>query len=142
MPELKPCPFCGVMPTLNESRYTESEYLASVSCRCVNDDIAESYFLRSGKTQVEASAKSISAWNNRPFEDSQRAALIAWQFQAAGAALALQRVMDAAKHMREAQQAYEQYGSNEDSVTDAEDAFDSLLADARRVLEARNVKSA
>ena len=142
MPELKPCPFCGVMPTLNESRYTESEYLASVSCRCVNDDIAESYFLRSGKTQVEASAKSISAWNNRPFEDSQRTALIAWQFQAAGAALALQRVMDAAQRMREAQQAYEQYGSNEDSVTDAEDAFDSLLADARRVLEARNVKSA
>ena len=57
MPELKPCPFCWVMPTLNESRYTESEYLASVSCRCVNDDIAESYFLRSGKTQVEASAR-------------------------------------------------------------------------------------
>ena len=89
MAELKPCPFCGAMPTLNESRYTESEYLASVSCPCVNDDIAEAYFLRSGKTQVEASAKSISAWNNRPFEDSQRTALIAWQFQAAGAALAL-----------------------------------------------------
>ena len=62
---------------------------------------------------------------------AQRSALIAWQFQSAGAALALQRLMDAAQAMREAQAAYEQYGSNEDSVTDAEDAFDSLLADAR-----------
>ena len=138
MPELKPCPFCGVMPTLNESRYTESEYLASVSCRCVNDDIAESYFLRSGKTQVEASAKSISAWNNRPFEDSQRTALIAWQFQAAGAALALQRLIDAAQAMRDEQQAYEEYGSNEDSATEAEAVFDGLLADVRHALEARN----
>ena len=132
MPELKPCPFCGVMPTLNESRYTESEYLASVSCRCVNDDIAESYFLRSGKTQVEASAKSISAWNNRPFEDSQRTALIAWQFQAAGAELQLQRLLDAAHAMRETQRAYEKYGSNEDSVTEAEAVFDGLLDDIRR----------
>ena len=131
MPELKPCPFCGVMPTLNESRYAENEYLASVSCRCVNDDIAESYFLRSGKTQVEASAKSISAWNNRPFEDSQHTAIIAWQFQAAGAALQLQKLIDAARVMREAQQAYEEYGSNEDSVTEAEAVFDGLLADVR-----------
>ena len=135
MPKLKPCPFCGAMPTLNESRYTESEYLASVSCLCVNDDIAESYFLRSGKTQAEASAKSISAWNNRPFEDSQRSALVAWQFQAAGAALALQRLMDAAQAMRDEQQAYEEYGSNEDSATEAEAVFDGLLADVRMNLE-------
>lgn len=142
MPKLKPCPFCGAMPTLNESRYAESEYLASVSCLCVNDDIAESYFLRSGKTQAEASAKSISAWNNRPFEDSQRTALIAWQFQAAGAALMLQKFMSAAQAMRAAQLAYEQYGSNEDSVAEAEAIFDGLLADARRALEAHNVQSA
>lgn len=134
MPKLKPCPFCGAMPTLNESRYAESEYLASVSCLCVNDDIAESYFLRSGKTQAEASAKSISAWNNRPFEDSQRTALIAWQFQASGAALALKRLMDAAQAMRDEQQAYEEYGSNEDGATEAEAVFDGLLEDVRRAL--------
>ena len=63
---------------------------------------------------------------------AQRTALIAWQLQAAGAALDLQRLMDAAKHMREAQQAYEQYGSNEDSVTEAEEVFDGLLADMRK----------
>ena len=63
---------------------------------------------------------------------AQRTTLIAWQFQAAGMALALQRLMDAAKAMREAQQAYEKYGSNEDSVTEAEAVFDGLLDDIRR----------
>lgn len=145
MPKLKPCPFCGAMPTLNESRYAESEYLASVSCLCVNDDIAESYFLRSGKTQAEASAKSISAWNNRPFEDSQRTALIAWQFQAAGAALALQRLMNAGQAMRDEQRYWGNLiGTSTDMLItpainqaacilgNAEDAFDGLLADVRR----------
>lgn len=66
---------------------------------------------------------------------AQRTALIAWQLQAAGAALALQRLMSAAHTMRAAQKAYEQYGSNEDSVTEAEAVFDGLLADARRALE-------
>lgn len=65
---------------------------------------------------------------------SQRTALIAWQLQASGAALALQRLMDAAQNMREAQQAYEQYGSNEDSVTDAEAVFDGILAKYRTAL--------
>lgn len=59
---------------------------------------------------------------------AQRSALIAWQFQAAGAALAMQRLISAAQTMREAQAAYEQYGSNEDSVTEAEEVFDGLLA--------------
>lgn len=62
---------------------------------------------------------------------AQRTALIAWQLQAAGAALALQRLMDAAYAMREAQAVYEQYGSNEDNVAEAEEVFDGLLADAR-----------
>ena len=66
------------------------------------------------------------------------AAPIAWQFQAAGLALQLQKLMDAAQAMREAQQAYEQHGSNEDSVTEAEAAFDGLMADMRHALEARN----
>ena len=59
------------------------------------------------------------------------AALIAWQFQAAGLALQLQKLMDAAQAMREAQQAYEQHGSNEDSMAEAEAVFDGLLADVR-----------
>ena len=63
---------------------------------------------------------------------AQRAALIAWQFQAAGAPLALQRLLDAAHAMRETQRAYEKYGSNEDSVTEAEAVFDGLLDDIRR----------
>ena len=47
------------------------------------------------------------------------------------AALTLQRLMSAAQVMREAQQAYETHGSNEDSVTEAESVFDGLLADVR-----------
>ena len=47
------------------------------------------------------------------------------------AALALQRLMSAAQVMREAQQAYETHGANEDSVTEAESVFDGLLADVR-----------
>ena len=69
---------------------------------------------------------------------AQRTAIVAWQFQAAGAALALQRIMSAAQTMREPQQAYEQYGSNEDSVTEAEEVFDGLLEDLRNAMEARN----
>ncbi len=146
MPELKPCPFCGVMPTLNESRYAENEYLASVSCRCVNDDIAESYFLRSGKTQVEASAKSISAWNNRPFEDSQRTALIAWLFQAAGAALENQRLLAVLKSVEEiVLEAPELNMSNfdEDQIYSINEAMISICGillqeSARNDLEARN----
>ena len=75
-----------------------------------------------------AESAAIAAWNALP----RMSTIIAWQFQAAGAALSLQRLMDAAKNMREAQAAYEQYGSNEDSVTDAEEVFDGLLADMRK----------
>lgn len=113
MPELKPCPsdyppcpLCGKHPNMLESGHI-------VCCNIVVDD-SDAWFL---------------------LPRAQRIALIAWQFQAAGAALALQRIMDAAKHMREAQQAYEQYGSNEDSVAEFEAVFDGLLADVRMNLE-------
>ena len=66
MPELKPCPFCGAQPTLRENIYYGSgEYLASINCPCINGDVAESYFLRSGETQKQATNKSIAAWNTR-----------------------------------------------------------------------------
>lgn len=68
---------------------------------------------------------------------AQRTALIAWQFQAAGAALALQRLISAAQHMRAAQAAYEDYGSNEDSVVEAEAIFDIFLEDVRKALEGK-----
>lgn len=84
--------------------------------------------------RCRSEADAIAAWNAFP----RMSTIIAWQLQASGAALALQRLMDAAQAMREAQQAYEQYGSNEDSVTEAEAVFDGLLADYRNALEARN----
>ena len=116
MPELKPCPsdyppcpLCGKHPDMLESGHI-------VCCNIVVDN-SDAWFL---------------------LPRAQRAALIAWQFQAAGLALQLQKLMDAAQAMREAQQAYEQHGSNEDSVTEAEAAFDGLMADMRHALEARN----
>ena len=76
---------------------------------------------------------------------AQRAALIAWQFQAAGAALTLQRIMDAAQIMREAQQTWGKLiGVDTDmritpeinqaacTMGDAEDELDGLLAKYRR----------
>ena len=103
-----------------------------------NDELARLYHL--------ACMATYSPWDLADFDresidmahklhaviHAQRSALIAWQFQAAGAALALQRIVDAAQVMRDAQQAYEQYGSNEDSVTEAEAVFDGLLDDIRR----------
>ena len=82
---------------------------------------------------------------------AQRAALIAWQFQAAGAALALQRLIDAAQAMREAQQAWEDFIRDKQddcapaeireaayNVGDAEDAFDDLLAGMLKDMETRH----
>ena len=63
---------------------------------------------------------------------AQRTSIVAWQFNAAGTGLMLKRIFDAALAMRDAQIAYEQYGSNEDSVAAAEDVFDGLIADACR----------
>ena len=83
--------------------------------------------LESGPVADSAYA-AIEAWENLP----RMSTIIAWQFQAAGAALALQRLLDAAHAMRETQRAYEKYGSNEDSVTEAEAVFDGLLDDIRR----------
>ena len=83
--------------------------------------------LESGPVADSAYA-AIEAWENLP----RMSTIIAWQFQAAGAALALQRLLDAAHAMRETQRAYEKYGSNEDSVAAAEDVFDGLIADVRR----------
>lgn len=81
---------------------------------------------------------AIKAHNTLP----RMSALIAWQLQAAGIALALQRLIDAAKNMREAQQALENLIGVDDGtrmqaackLCDAEDAFDDILAKHRKTL--------
>ena len=122
MPEvILPCPNpkCG-----STNVYVRGRCNAQVTCRACGMEGPEFC----GPNEV------IGAWNTLP----RMSTIIAWQFQAAGAALSLQRLMDAAQAMREAQAAFEQYGSNEDSVTEAEEVFDGLLADMRNALEARN----
>ena len=122
MPEvILPCPACGGDCLIVAKNYPSGKLHTYCDC----GHIGRFYPTRE---------KAIAAHNSLP----RMSTIIAWQFQAAGAALALQRLMDAAQAMREAQQAYEQYGSNEDSVTEAEAAFDGLMADMRHALEARN----
>ena len=114
---IEPCPIYGANAELDGVGQ-------DTFVRCLNHNCAMQGPY--GKDEIAA----VKAWNALP----RMSAIIAWQFQAAGAALALQRIMDAAQAMRDAQQAYEQFGSNEDSVADAEAVFDGLLADLRRVL--------
>lgn len=121
-----------------------------------NDELARLYHL--------ACMATYSPWDLADFDresidmahklhaviHAQRSALIAWQLQAAGAALALQRLMNAAKNMREAQQALENLigvdgGTRMQAackLCDAEDAFDDLLAGMLKDMGARNVQSA
>lgn len=118
MAELKQCPECGDDECLIVIQELPSEEW-SVHCGCGH---AGRY--------CASEEEAIKAHNALPRMHS----IIAWQFQAAGAALALQRLMTAAQAMREAQQAYEQHGSNEDSVSEAEEGFDDLLSEVRRAL--------
>lgn len=119
MPEMILCPHCGTESVTEEyfGEYQTGCPHCGANAPCANS--------------IEA---AVSAWKDLP----RMSTIIAWQLQAAGSALALQRLMDAAQTTREAQRAYEEYGSNEDSVTDAEAVFDGLLADMRKALEARN----
>ena len=112
---IEPCPICGANAELDGVGQ-------DTFVRCLNHNCAMQGPY--GKDEIAA----VTAWNSIP----SMSFLIAWQFQAAGAALALQRLMDAAQHMREAQQAYEQFGSNEDSTAEAEAVFDGMLDDLRR----------
>ena len=120
MPEvILPCPECGDDECIIVvQEFGSGEW--SVHCGCGH---AGRY--------CASEEETIEAHNALP----RMSAIVAWQFQAAGAALALQRLMGAAQRMREAQQAYEQYGSNEDSVAEFEAVFDGLLADVRMNLE-------
>lgn len=112
---IEPCLVCGAPGQLKEDFLDSHVQCSNIYCAMAGP---------LGCCEVEA----ISAWNNLP----SMSAIVAWQFQDAGAALALQRLMSAALHMRAAQKAYEQYGSNEDSVAEAEAIFDGLLEDIRK----------
>lgn len=121
MPEvILPCPECGDDECLIVIQELPSEEW-SVHCGCGHAG-------RYCATEEE----SIKAHNALP----RMSTIIAWQLQASGAALALQRLMNAAKNMREAQQAI---GVDDGTrmqaackLCDAEDAFDDLLAGMRR----------
>lgn len=113
MPEvILPCPNpkCG-----STNIYVRGRCNAQVTCRPCGMEGPEFC----GPNEV------IAAWNALP----RMSAVIAWQFQAAGIALALQRIMDSGLKMREEQHVQWLLGNNEDSVTEAEAVFDGLIGD-------------
>ena len=125
MPELKPCPDCGDAECLVVVQSLPSEEF-SVHCGCGH----------TGR-YCATEAESIAAWNALP----RMSSIIAWQFQAAGAALALQRLISAAQAMRDEQRYWGNLiGTSTDMLItpainqaacileNAEDAFDDLLA--------------
>ena len=129
-----PCPECGGDCLLVIKNWPSGKY--HTYCNCGH--IGRLYPTRK---------KAIDAHNALP----RMSTIIAWQFQAAGAALALQRLMDAAQAMREAQQAWEDFIREKQddcapaeireaayNVGDAEDAFDDLLAGMLKDMETRH----
>ena len=128
MPEvILPCPNpkCGSKFVMTDTSPSGADIVKCCTC-----------FIHGPYSDTEESA--IAAWNALP----RMSTIIAWQLQAAGAALALQRLMDAAQAMREAQQAWEKLiGIDDDMRIQAacklgyvEDAFDVLLAKSRKTL--------
>ena len=73
MSELKPCPFCGIVPTVEGDPFSE-EYIRGynsglIGCRNVACAFGGEYISKA--TQKEAT----TIWNTRPIEDALRAEL-------------------------------------------------------------------
>lgn len=76
---------------------------------------------------------AITTWNNLP----RMSTIIAWQFQAAGLALALQRLEYRGQSLRNAQWLAGRYSCFATEAREVGREFDTALADARKVLEIR-----
>lgn len=135
MPEVKPCPACG-------SKSIEIDWDNGVHfMKCERCGVSGPCFIDEYPREFVA-----DAWNALP----RMSTIIAWQLQAAGAALALQRLMNAAQAMREAQQALENLIGVDDGTRMqaacklgyVEEAFDDMLAGMLKDMGARNVQSA
>lgn len=81
-----------------------------------------------------AESAAIAAWNALP----RMSTIIAWQLQAAGAALALQKLIESGQAMRNAQELFDLSFDYEGPARQMEELFDAALDEARNALEARN----
>lgn len=74
--ELKPCPFCGLKPNLNEAVTYQNGEKSSAFVRCPHCGLAYSF--------GDKNEQAVSRWNTRPIEDALRAenerlrAALAW----------------------------------------------------------------
>lgn len=117
---IEPCKVCGAAGKLNED-FFESHV------SCTNPFCA----MAGPKGCCEIGA--IDLWNNLP----SMTTVVAWQFQAAGAALALQKIINAKSDVdacsRACYWACPQH--HIDALHAARERFDAAVADARKVLE-------
>lgn len=63
--ELKPCPFCGLKPKLNEAVTYPNGEKSSAFVRCPNCGLAYSF--------GDKNEQAVSRWNTRPIEDALHA---------------------------------------------------------------------
>ena len=118
---IEPCPICGANAELDG--VGQDTFVRCLSHKCA---MQGPY----GKDEIAA----VTAWNALP----RMSDIIAWQFQAAGLALALQRLVDSGQSLSNAQYLAARISSFGPAAKEVGKEFDSALADARNALEARH----
>lgn len=118
---IEPCRVCGAPGQLKEDFLDSHVQCSNIYCAMAGP---------LGCCEVEA----ISAWNNLP----SMSAIVAWQFQAAGLALALQRQIEMGEALRNAQWMASVDRRFVPSANEVGEEFDAALVIASKALEVRH----
>lgn len=114
---IAPCPICGANAELDG--VGQDTFVRCLSHNCA---MQGPY----GKDEIAA----VKAWNAIP----SMTTVVAWQFQAAGAALALQRLVDSGQSLRNAQYLAARISSFCPAAIEVGEEFDTALDDARAAI--------
>lgn len=114
---IAPCPICGANAELDG--VGQDTFVRCLSHNCA---MQGPY----GKDEIAA----VKAWNAIP----SMTTVVAWQFQAAGAALALQRLVDSGQSLRNAQYLAARISSFGPAAIEVGEEFDTALDDARAAI--------
>jgi hypothetical protein len=124
-----PCPACGSIKV----GITRSHAQFKPSFPDDDKHHVRCFYCRTSGPYGYNESAAIVAWNALP----RMSTIIAWQFQAAGLALALQRLEDRGQSLRNAQWLAGRYSCFAKEAHEVGREFDTALADARKVLESR-----